>query len=298
MARPKKNGLSYFPLDVDFLEDNKIKILKARYGPDGIMLYVYLLCEIYKQGYYIQLDDDFEYIISEDLKMDQAKVKQVLNFLLSRSLFDNTLFQSDKVLTSAGIQRRFQLAVKERARKTPIEVGRFWLLRKEDTEPFIQCTLFTGFSGKNSSVSGNNSQDSGKNDIKKSKVNKSIYIPAQPSDSFQNQELEAAFQLYLSGRIAKYGELSSEQIKVLREELAGMGSDDRERTAIAKQAFMNGWKWLYPVKKSGKKDGGKKQPSNRFNNFHQREYDYSQLEKDLQKKQMKEMEGHQNEAGS
>lgn len=298
MARPKKNGLSYFPLDVDFLEDNKIKILKARYGPDGIMLYVYLLCEIYKQGYYIQLDDDFEYIISEDLKMDQVKVKQVLNFLLSRSLFDNTLFQSDKVLTSAGIQRRFQLAVKERARKTPIEVGRFWLLRKEDTEPFIQCILFTGFSGKNSSVSGNNSQDSGKNDIKKSKVNKSIYISAQPSDAFQNQELEAAFQLYLSGRIAKYGELSSEQIKVLREELAGMGSDDRERTAIAKQAFMNGWKGLYPVKKSGKKDGGKKQPSNRFNNFHQREYDYSQLEKDLQKKQMKEMEGHQNEAGS
>ena len=33
MARPKKNGLSYFPLDVDFLEDHKIKILKARYGP-------------------------------------------------------------------------------------------------------------------------------------------------------------------------------------------------------------------------------------------------------------------------
>ena len=298
MARPKKNGLSYFPLDVDFLEDNKIKILKARYGPDGIMLYVYLLCEIYKQGYYIQVDDDFEYIISEDLKMDQAKVKQVLNFLLSRSLFDNTLFQSDKVLTSAGIQRRFQLAVKERARKTPIEVGRFWLLKKEDTEPFIQCTLFGDFSGKNSLISGKTTFDSGKNDIKKSKVNKSIYISAQPSDSFQNQELEAAFQLYLSGRIAKYGELSSEQIKVLREELAGMGSDDQERTAIAKQAFMNGWKGLYPVKKSSRKGSGKKQPSNRFNNFHQREYDYSQLEKDLQKKQMKEMEGRQNEAGS
>lgn len=130
MPRPKKNGLDYFPLDVDFLDDPKIKILKARYGRDGIVFYIYLLCEIYKQGYYLQVDDDFEYIISDDLKIDQNKAKQVLNFLLSRSLFDNKLFQSDKVLTSAGIQKRFQLAVKERARKNPIEVGRYWLLKK------------------------------------------------------------------------------------------------------------------------------------------------------------------------
>lgn len=128
MARPKKSGLSYFPLDTDFFEDNKIRILKARYGNDGMILYIYLLCRIYKEGYYMQVDDDFEYILSDDLGMDRNKAKQVLNFLLSRSLFDNTLFQSDKVLTSAGIQRRFQLAIKERARKNPITVGRYWIL--------------------------------------------------------------------------------------------------------------------------------------------------------------------------
>ncbi len=104
MARPKKSGLSYFPLDTDFFEDHKIKILKARYGNDGMVLYIYLLCGIYKQGFYMQVDEDFEYILSDDLGMDQNKAKQVLNFLLSRSLFDNTLFQSDKVLTSAGIR--------------------------------------------------------------------------------------------------------------------------------------------------------------------------------------------------
>ena len=40
----------------------------------------------------MQVDDDFEYILSDDLGMDQNKAKQVLNFLLSRSLFDNTRF--------------------------------------------------------------------------------------------------------------------------------------------------------------------------------------------------------------
>lgn len=88
--------------------DRKVKILKARYGADGITLYLYLLCEIYKTGYYLKIDRDFEYIVSDDLNMESNKVKQVLNFLLERSLFDNTLFQSDKVLTSAGIQRRYQ----------------------------------------------------------------------------------------------------------------------------------------------------------------------------------------------
>ena len=56
LARPKKSGLSYFPLDTDFFDnDSRIKILKARYRADGIMIYVYLLCEIYKNGYYIQV---------------------------------------------------------------------------------------------------------------------------------------------------------------------------------------------------------------------------------------------------
>jgi len=107
LARPKKSGLSYFPLDTDFFDnDSRIKILKARYRADGIMIYVYLLCEIYKNGYYIQVDDDLEYIIASELGVSVDKVKQVLNFLLKKSLFDSKLFSSDKVLTSAGIQKR------------------------------------------------------------------------------------------------------------------------------------------------------------------------------------------------
>ena len=108
MARRRQEGNLFFRLDVDFFSDRKVKILKARYGADGITLYLYLLCEIYKTGYYLKIDRDFEYIVSDDLNMESNKVKQVLNFLLERSLFDNTLFQSDKVLTSAGIQRRYQ----------------------------------------------------------------------------------------------------------------------------------------------------------------------------------------------
>ena len=38
MARRRQEGNFFFRLDVDFFSDRKIKILKARYGADGITL--------------------------------------------------------------------------------------------------------------------------------------------------------------------------------------------------------------------------------------------------------------------
>ena len=98
--------------------------------------------------------------------MDGNKVKQVLNFLLERSLFDDTLFQSDKVLTSAGIQRRYQAMVKARATKTPITAERFWLLSEEETETFIKVNPSLNSSEKKSDFSEKKEDFSRKNNIK------------------------------------------------------------------------------------------------------------------------------------
>ena len=279
MARPRKEGMSYFSVDVDFFSDRKIKILKARYGADGITLFIYLLCEVYKNGYYLKIDDDFEYIVSDDLNMDSMKVKQVLNFLLERSLFDNTLFQSDKVLTSAGIQRRFQLMVKSRAVKNPIIVKDFWLLSGEETEPFINVNSSFDNSGNNVGYSEKNNADSENNDIKKSKVNKKdIYRePAAPVDVFENWELEEAFQLFCVCRERNGDHLTPERVSALRSELTQLGADDRERIAIANKAVASGWKSFYPLKKPAKPAGKRVAKKNQFHNFEQREYDYDAL---------------------
>ena len=195
MPRPQKAGIDYFPLDVNFFADKKVKILKARYGADGIAIYLYLLCEIYRAGYYIKFDDDALFITSDDLGMSPDKVKQVLKFLLERSLFNDTLFQSDTILTSAGIQKRFQLAVKERAKKNPIEIKGFWLLDEAETESFIKVNPSLNFSRKNDSNSRKNpdkSQEESlkeskvkKSKVKKSKVNISCTQPDKPSDALQ-----------------------------------------------------------------------------------------------------------------
>lgn len=156
--RPLKQGLDYFSFDVDFFyADKKIKVLKAKYGCDGITVFIYLLCQIYKNGYYIKLDEDYEYIISDELKMEPEKIGQIINFLCGRSLFESKLFASDKVLTSHGIQARFQAAVKERASKRVLEVDAdIWLLSNKETESYIKVTHFQGFSKKNPSKSEKN----------------------------------------------------------------------------------------------------------------------------------------------
>ncbi|MEF2561791.1 MAG: DUF4373 domain-containing protein [Negativibacillus sp.] len=178
MARPQKEGLEYFSLDVDFFSDRKIKILKGRFGADGITYYLYLLCEIYKgHGYYLEVDEDFDYITSSELGMSPEKIGQMRKFLLERSLFDNTLFQSDTILTSTGIQRRFQLAVKSRASKNPIVVNsKFWLLSKEETQSFIKMHPVFDNSEKNPSYSEKNPSYSENYDIKKSKENVVVVV--------------------------------------------------------------------------------------------------------------------------
>ena len=283
MGAKRKEGNKFFSLDVDFFSDKKIKILKARYGADGITLYIYLLCEIYKNGFYLRIDEDFEFIVSDDLNMNSDKVKQVLNFLLERSLFDNTLFQSDKVLTSAGIQERYQLMVKSRAVKNPITIERYWLLSEEETETFIKVNSFLNNSKNKEDNSKKNNLNSENNDIKEKKgkeKNIDRDIREKSDAAFIDKDLEAAFQLFLTCRAQNGQKLTKGQISLLREELQNLGANDQERIAIAKKATMNGWKSFYPLKKQ---DSRKQKPksSNKFNNFHQRDYDMAALERQL-----------------
>lgn len=283
MARHKKRGIEYFSLDCNFFSNRKIKILKSRYGADGITIFIYLLCEIYKNGYYIIVDDDFYYIVSDDLNMNSDKVKQVLTFLLERSMFDKQLFQSDAVLTSTGIQRRYQLMVKSRAVKNPIKVERYWLLSEEETETFIKVNSFLNNSKNNEDNSKKNNLNSENNDTKEKKgkeKNIDRDIEEKPEIAFADKDLEAAFQLFVTCRAQNGHKLTEGQIILLREELQNLGENVQERIAIVKKATVNGWKSFYPLKKQ---DSKKQKPksSNKFNNFHQRDYDMQSLEKQL-----------------
>ena len=286
MAGKQQPGNQFFRFDVDFFSDKKVKILKARYGSDGVTLYLYLLCEIYKNVYYLKVDDDFEYIISDDLGMSPDKVKQVLAFLLSRSLLESTLFQSDAVLTSAGIQRRYQQMVKSRAIKTPIKIESFWLLSEDETESFIKVRQFSNNSKKNDDVSRTDDDDSEKKPIKE-KENKYIYLYRQNEVFSDDEELRNLFESYLSSRREKGEVLSDTQVRYLMDKIVQLTDVRAERIEIIKEAIRAGWKNFYPLKQEKQQDKKPAVKKNRFNNFNQRQNNISSIEEALMRKRMR-----------
>jgi len=176
MARPRRDGVDYFSFDTDFFSDEKIIMLMARYGADGLAVYIYLLTRVYRdKGYYLEWrGEDSDYLTARALNMSVDKVGQIKAYLLKQSLFDDKLFKSAEVLSSKGIQRRYQQAVKVRAVKNPVVVrGDLWLLDEDETESFIKVRHDVGFSENNPSFSGNNSSNSENYPTKQSKVKQS-----------------------------------------------------------------------------------------------------------------------------
>lgn len=173
MARPLKEGLLYFSFDTDFFyADRKIKALRSRYGSDGLVFYIYLLTEIYRNGYYIRWDEDSVDNAMVDLGLTEGLIKQIMTFLVSRSLLTrSTLANSDTIITSPGIQKRYQEAVKSLRRDIFVE-PEIWLLSEEETAACIKCTKNDSKSCKNPSKSCKNNSKSCKNPIKEIKGNK------------------------------------------------------------------------------------------------------------------------------
>ena len=201
MARPKQDGLLYFSFDTDFFyADKRIKRLHSRYGNDGIIFYIYLLTEIYRKGYYIRWDAESMDDAMDDLHLTEGFIEQVMTFLVSRSLLvKRTLTNPDtiitiqkegdnrpqcelaeggngqeraEVITSPGIQKRYQEAVKGRKRQFEVN-AEIWLLDEEETASCIKVANNKSFSEKNPYKSEKNKSKSKKNTAKESKVNKS-----------------------------------------------------------------------------------------------------------------------------
>ena len=141
MARPKQDGLLYFSFDTDFFyADKRIKRLRSKYGNDGLIFYIYLLAEIYRNGYYISWDEESAEDATEDLRLREGFTEQVLAYLASRSLLTvSKLANSVTVITSPGIQKRYQEAKKGCKRQIEVD-AEIWLLSKEETASCIKVT--------------------------------------------------------------------------------------------------------------------------------------------------------------
>ncbi|MFN6672906.1 Lin1244/Lin1753 domain-containing protein [Enterococcus gallinarum] len=154
MARPKKNGLDYFPLDVDIFEDEKIEAIAGEFGTKGELAVIKLLCAIYKRGYFILWDDLTQATLLKRLPgSSKEMINQIVNRLVSWGFFNEELFNSVRVLTSENIQATYLEATKRRKLPKPTK----YIINVDNNQ-------------QTSAVNVNNNPQS---KVNKSKVNKS-----------------------------------------------------------------------------------------------------------------------------
>ena len=276
MARPKKQGLLYFSFDTDFFySDRRIKALRARFGNDGIVLYIWILCEAYKdKGYYLIYDDDCIDNMMTDLGLTEGFIKQVMEYLASRSLLTqiSTLASPVTTITSPGIQKRYQEAMKGQKRTVDVK-GEIWLLSKEETASFIKVTQNEAISEKNHSISEKNPLKEKKvkeRKVKENKVTKNIGAKEKIDLSYfsYDEKLNEAFLEYAKMREKIKKPISTQHtvdllVKKLKELSTVNGHMDNDKAIeVLNQSIMNNWQDLYGLKSNNNSSRG-------FNNHNQ-----------------------------
>lgn len=180
MARPIKTGLDYFPLDIDFFEDIKIRKLIKYLGAKSISVYAYLLCKIYREGYFIKWDIELPFIISEATGLKEEYVNEVVKFCLRNDLFSENLYNSKNILSSKGIQERYKLICSTAKRKYNISKHNLvnseeTLVNSEETQVNSEETLVNSEFSTQSKVKESKVNTSSNEEVEKGEIRNSIF---------------------------------------------------------------------------------------------------------------------------
>ena len=217
MARPTKTGLDYYPMDVGFLRDKKVRLLRSEFGASSVLFVLYVLGKVYEgDGYFLAWDKDELLLAADELRETPAYISEVLQGCLKRSIFDERVFQMFGVLTSAGIQRRYLRGCEKRDVITVF--SEYWMLdicSKSDVPAGIRAKLALvsaagGNNGVNSPENSENSPGNPQSKVKKSKVKESRVLgeaPSAPASTHapsEGENLESGFVPPTVDEVAEY----------------------------------------------------------------------------------------------
>ena len=191
MARPQKEGIDYFPLDVDMDHDDKIQLIEAEHGVMGFGIIIKLLMKIYAEGYYYQWSEKEQLLFSKRTNVDINQVNAVINSCIKWGMFDSEVYEKHKILTSSGIQRRYVTAT---SRRKDVQMIREYTLIDVESASNIVIANINGVN-----VNSNSTRDefmpekTPQSKVKESKVKEStssppIVPPPPPPEKPKNGE--------------------------------------------------------------------------------------------------------------
>ena len=239
MARPRKAGLDYFYMDVHDWDDLKIIDLVTRFGPSGFAVYDVVLCEIYKNGYYLETPIEklalfvIRAIGSKWIK-DKTFVLQVIQYCADIGLFNDVLL-SQSVITSAEIQLHYS----EVTARNKADKSKYWLLgesEKNDSPAAVINASETGVSAAKTPVSDAKTRvndadmhqsKANKSKVNKSKVKQSKAKPPSPADNTVSPDGKTA-----AAAAADHEGERTEKIEKIFHQITGRWFTSADRAAV------------------------------------------------------------------
>lgn len=264
MARQIKQGIDYYPMDVNFLNDIKVRKVLRGCGAQSMAVILFLLGNIYRdEGYYMRWDDEEDpFLVSDVVGVSEGAVRETVKKSLQVEFFDSKLFEKESILTSKGIQERFMEAT---VRRISVNIkAAYWLLDKTGANMVVEKINVY----RNSITVDNNSKnvdDNQQSKVKESKVNiyttntnnnNSLY-KGQNVNSFtvcvdnftKNDELKKQLTSFARLRASKKKSFTAETFKLFLEQLKSLsGNDENAMIEILRASVMNGWLNIYPLK--------------------------------------------------
>ncbi len=167
MARKAEKGITYYPMNTNFINNKKVKLMVAEFGSTltwGCLLFLY--SKIYEQnGYWLDwMNEDEKLIMSEESKIKVSTLNEFVAGCIRRSLFDKGLFDTFGILTSDRIQENYIEAKKR--------VTKFELIRQ-----FLKCEHDVYINLKNVNII----------DLNVNIISKNVDISTQKESEIQNK---------------------------------------------------------------------------------------------------------------
>ena len=245
MGRQPKQGLDYFPFDVGLLSDPKLRRPRQKYGYLAQMIYIALLCILYRdKGYYIpyggEQREDVIWQVGDALNgrytTTAETIANVIDELAACGLFSGDLFRRD-IITSIRAQKAYYTATVDRKY---VDVNfDIWLLSETDMRKLssksviLQSFISRPINAENRAINGDNQPSGAQSREQKSREKQSI---EKYSKAEQSRERASALAADL-------------------EQLIGTGIDDNFRLDIARllQAGMQEAVIMEAARQTGRK---------------------------------------------
>ena len=199
------DGINYFPMGVNFMEENAMEVIEAKYGIKGPAIVLKLLCKIYKEGYFIRWDEEQCLIFANKAgrEVQAEEVQGIIEILFIKGILDRNSYLENGILTSANIQKVWMEATKRR--KRDLKALSYLLVKnltlQEDEAPEGEnVTVNPGNVVHDVAVNAKNACNSGQSKVKenKEKENKE-FPPSAPPKGKEEERKEDSASLPIPG---------------------------------------------------------------------------------------------------